>query len=228
MEDEFIEDDFLEESEGSANNRPFLIIVGALVTVFILAAACTLILLTVRGRAESTSAEAMAIETQNAITIVTNTAVAQFIAQTETAQALPTNTPEIPPTSTRTPAPASSTPPPTETPVIDAAAGEGAGAAGEEGDTETGGGEDAGEGVTGTIIIGGEAGTGTDSGVTVSDTTDSAGTGSVILGGTATPITATGGTASALPQTGLETWVIALIGLLLIGVLVAAHRLRTH
>lgn len=245
MEDEFIEDDFLEEDEGSSSSsRPFLVAVGALVTVFILAAVCTFGILMTRNRSAGNSAEVAAIETQNAITIVTNTAVAQFIAETETAQAMPTETPELPPTNTSTPPPATEVPDATETPVIDSAEGESA--AGGDGDGAADGSSDgageAGEegadgemvdGAEGTIVIGDGSGNGADGSTDSTADNGSRGetdsSGSAIVGGAgATAIPATDAQKGTLPQTGLETWGIALIGLLLVAVLFAAHRLRTN
>lgn len=253
MEDDFIEDEYMEEEEGSSgNNRPFLVAVGALVTVFILAAACTLIFMNMGQRGANNSVEVAAIETQNAITIVTNTAVAQFIAQTETAQAMPTNAPEVAATNTPTPAAAKDTPRPTR--VLE---GSGDGAAGdgtvESGSVITGTAEATpeGGGAPGTIIIGegdgsadagsgdtGSSGDGSDSeaggglgmdssaGASGTSDASSTGSGSVVVAGTPGS-TATGSAqGEALPQTGLEIWVIAFAGLLLIGVLLAARRLR--
>lgn len=254
MEDDFIEDEYMEEEEGSSgNNRPFLVAVGALVTVFILAAACTLIFMNMGQQGANNSVEVAAIETQNAITIVTNTAVAQFIAQTETAQAMPTNAPEVAATNTPTPAAAKDTPRPTR--VLE---GSGDGSAGDgtvEGGTVITGTAEAtpeGGGASGTIIIvegdgsgdtgsgdtgssGGNTdseaaggGSGTDGSAAASGTKDAASTdsGSVVVAGT--PVSTATGSAQgeALPQTGLEIWVIAFAGLLLVGVLMAARRLR--
>lgn len=233
MDDEFIEDDFLEEDEGTAgSNRPFLLAVGALVTVFILAAACTLLVLN-RGRdAAGNAAEIAAVETANAEIFVTNTAVAIFISQTETAQAMPTNTPPPTATNTSTPAPAAETAEPTRTPVL--------GSAGEGDETEEGDGEGgeitSGEGVTGTIVIGGDGSAADGEGAAdnggrndgEASTVGDGGTGDSVVSGAATAISGTESSTSALPQTGLETWVIALVGLLLVAVLVAAHRLRTQ
>ena len=104
MEDDFIEDDFLEEDESSAsNNRPFLVAVGALVTVFILAAICTLAILMANNRNAGNAAEVAAIETQNAETLSLNATVTRQIAETEAAQAMPSDTPEPPPTKPRSP-----------------------------------------------------------------------------------------------------------------------------
>ena len=229
MEDDFIEDDFLEEDESSAsNNRPFLVAVGALVTVFILAAICTLAILMANNRNAGNAAEVAAIETQNAETLSLNATVTRQIAETEAAQAVPSDTPEPPPTNTSTPVPATEEPEATNTPVLDSVIGEagengdgegmeGEGADGEDG-RESATGEEVVGGAEGTIIIGGESGNGS----------DGAESGSAIIGGSATPISATDAQKGALPQTGLEIWIVALIGLLLVAVLFAANRLRTE
>lgn len=106
MEDEYI----VEEGSQSNSRRPFLLAVGVLLTIFVLALACSAILLSSRGTDTQTD-EIAAIETYNAEIAITNTAV--FMAATETAAAQPTSTPEPPP-ATHTPPP----PPPTDTPVV--------------------------------------------------------------------------------------------------------------
>lgn len=254
LEDEFIEDDYLDEDEGSGSsgNRPFLVAVGALVTVFILAAACTLIFLMSGRNATNNSSQVAAIETQNAEIAVTNLAVTAAIQATETAQAMPSATPL--PDNTATPTAVADVAP-TNTPVIngvtEGSVGEGdseAGASGEEG-AGTDGGDTEGEttdGISG-VIVGGGDGVTTDTDSASGGTTDgsaegstggttdgaaegsSGGTdGSAGAGSTPTPITLTDSDASsALPQTGFETWGIALIGLVLVVVFLAARRLRT-
>jgi len=221
MEDEFIEDDFLDEEEdsGGSNNRPFLVAVGALVTVFILAAVCTLAFLMAGNRSAGNAAEIAAIETKNAETLAFNATVTRQIAQTETAQAMPTDTPEPPATNTSTPLPATETPETTNTPVLDSIVGEdGEDDSVAEGpdreDAEAGAdGDDVSEdGATGTIDLG--DGNGSD-GATVDDSD----AGSAVIGDAEE---------GALPQTGLETWGIAIVGLLLVVVLFAANRLRTN
>jgi len=228
MEDEFIEDDYLEEDEGSgSNNRPFLMAVGALVTVFILAAVCTLAFLMARNRSAVDTAQVAAVETQNAETLAFNGTVTRQIAETETAQAMPTDTPTLPATSTNTPEPATETPEPTNTRVLDSIVGEDEdGTTGDgTGDGDVGGetGDGTEGGATGTIVIGGDNGNGSDGAATGDEA------GSAVIGGDSTTTgTDTDAQKGALPQTGLEIWGIALIGLLLVVVLVAANRLRTN
>ncbi len=112
MEDEYI----LEEGGQSSSRRPFLLAVGVLLTIFVLAVACSAILLSSRG-ADTQTDEIAAIETYNAEIAITNTAV--FMAATETAAAQPTSTPEPPPaTDTPPPPPPTDTPAVTETPVV--------------------------------------------------------------------------------------------------------------
>ncbi|HUM68142.1 MAG TPA: LPXTG cell wall anchor domain-containing protein, partial [Chloroflexota bacterium] len=87
-------------------------------------------------------------------------------------------------------------------------------------------------GVPGTIIIGtavAESGGGADSGGAADSGGGAGDTGSgsaIVVGGTPTAVA--GSQTGALPQTGLETWIIALVGVLLVAVLFAAHRLRTN
>jgi LPXTG-motif cell wall-anchored protein len=210
MNDDFIEEDFLDEEEGaSGSNRPFLIAIGALVTVFVIAGACTLIFF-LQGRSSANQiAEATAIAATNDEIAVTNTAVAVFISQTETAQAQPTDTTE--PTATSTATSAVSTPTPTNTPVV--AEGEATIIGAEETETTD-------ELETGTA----------EAGVT-------AGAATVEADGTSvpTPIAAAStidtetsdAEAGTLPQTGFDTWGIIVIGLVFIATLVVARRLRT-
>jgi LPXTG-motif cell wall-anchored protein len=118
MTEEFIleEDDSLDD-RGSSNRRPFLIAVGGLALVGVLAVACIAIVLSFRGRSATNADQIAAIETQNAVIAVTNEAVTLTIAALETEAARPTNTPE--PTATNTPTPIpTETPTPTNTPVV--------------------------------------------------------------------------------------------------------------
>lgn len=113
------EDFILEEDDsgGSSEQQPFLIAVGALVAVGVLAIACIAIVLMVRDPQGGNGEEIAAIETQNAMVAVTNEAVTRIIAAMETEAARPTDTPE--PTSTpRATAIPTNTPRPTNTPVV--------------------------------------------------------------------------------------------------------------
>lgn len=236
MEDEFIEDDYLEEDEGSgSSSRPFLMAVGALVTVFILAAVCTLAFLMARNRSAVDTAQVAAVETQNAETLAFNGTVTRQIAETETAQAMPTDTPTLPATNTSTPEAATETPEPTNTRVLDSIVGEGEeGTTGDgtsdgdvDGEGEAGTGEGSEGGATGTIVIGDDNGNGSD-GAATGDTTTGGDAGGAVIGGDTTAAGDTDAQKGALPQTGFEIWGIALIGLLLVVVLIAANRLRTN
>ncbi|MEJ2748101.1 MAG: hypothetical protein P8183_09370 [Anaerolineae bacterium] len=115
-------DDFIYEEEvdsvGSSNRRPFLIAVGVLLTIFVLAVICSATLLLTRGGGNGNAEEIAAIETQNAIVAVTNEAVTQTISAMSTEAARPTDTPPAPPTNTPRP---TNTPLPTNTPVVQAA-----------------------------------------------------------------------------------------------------------
>lgn len=137
-------EDFIieEEIDGAANRRPFLVAVGVLVTIFILASLCGLGLL-LSGRSSDRAQEIAAIETQNAVIAITNEAVTLTIAAIETEAARPTDTPQPTVTSTTTSVP-TDTPLPTNTRVIQPV---------EEG-TET-------PSITGTTIFGDGAGVST-------------------------------------------------------------------
>jgi LPXTG-motif cell wall-anchored protein len=209
MED-YIEDDFIEEEERSSNRRPFLLAVGALVTLFILMGICTAVFLVQNRAAQDQATERAAIETRNAETLAANAATA--VAATAVAEAAPTNTP-VPteaPTQTAEPATPTSTPVVEETTDAEAVIGTDEGTAdGEASD---------GDGTTGENSE-------TENAEATNNDDDSA--------AAATPISSlneTGssdGTSEALPQTGFDTWGIVLAALGLIGLLIFARRLRT-
>lgn len=115
MTEDFIIEE--EHEEASNNRRPFLIAVGILLSIFILAAICSATLLYTRdGKPTNGDAAAIAaIETTNAEIAVTNAAVTQTIAARETEKARPSDTPVPPPTNTPIP---TNTPQPTDTPVV--------------------------------------------------------------------------------------------------------------
>lgn len=204
MQDDYIEEDFLEEGN-SSNRRPFLMAVGVLVTLFILMGACTAFFLVSNRAAQDRDVEVAAIETRNAETEASNAATA--IAATDTAALLPTNTPVSTKAPTETPAPA--TPTPTSTPVVDETIDEAA--------------------VIEAANDNSVAGTETD----VSANENVTGDGTVVDGAASpTPISALsetgdGSTGDALPQTGLDTWGVVLAAFVLVGLLIFARRLRT-
>jgi hypothetical protein len=202
-----MEDDYLfEEEEGSGRNRPFLIAAGALLTVFILAAACTAIVLFSRGGSD-TNAEAVAIrETENAITMATNVPVTQTVAVMQTEEARPTNTPVPPPTNTPVP---TFTPVPTNTPVV-AQANEEETAVSPEGEATPN--------VSGTSVFEQENEEATATPIPAETTTET---------NNQTAET-TAAQPDELPQTGLETWGLFVAAVVLIGVFVTARRLRTN
>jgi hypothetical protein len=208
MQDDYIEEDFLEE-ESSSNRRPFLMAVGVLVTLFILMGACTAFFLFTNRAAEDRDAEVAAIETRNAETLDSNAATA--IAATETAASNPTNTPVPTNGPTETPAPPTLTP--TSTPVVEDTVDEEAVI-----ETENSNGIE-GDG-TAVAINETETENGTDDGTTATED-DSP-----------TPIaalseTSDGSNGEALPQTGLDSWGIIVAAFVLIGLLIFARRLRT-
>lgn len=110
-------EDFIIEEEGTSatNRRPFLIAVGILLTILILAMICSATLLLRRGGQNGNGDAVAAIETKNAEVLAANAAVTQTIAARETEDARPTNTPVAPATNTPRP---TSTPQPTNTPVV--------------------------------------------------------------------------------------------------------------
>jgi len=216
MSDDFIDDEFIEEEERASSNGPFLMAVGALFLIFIFAGACTLFFLLQNGDngetevANSNSEEIAARETENAMRIATNTAVAVFIAETETAQAQPTEPPAATATATTPP---TETPVPTNTPVVKAGDEEGSSldeALGSE--TEAADDEETGAAAGGAAEDAGAEAAGDD------ETAAAA----------VTPIPAAApADTEALPQTGgLNTSLMLGIGLLLIVLLFVVRRLR--
>lgn len=212
MQDDYIEEDFLEEEE-SSNRRPFLMAVGVLVTLFILMGICTAFFLINNRAAEERDTEVAAIETRNAETEASNAATA--IAATETAVAIPTETPVPTEAPTDTPAPATLTP--TSTPVVEDTTDEEAVIEIEEGE---------GDGT-------GEETDTTDDETDVTDSEDdSTDAEAADEDATPTPISALsetgdGSEGDALPQTGLDTWGVVLVAFVLVGLFVFARRLRT-
>jgi len=205
MQEDYIEEDFLEEGN-SSNRRPFLMAVGVLVTLFILMGACTAFFLVNNRAAEDRAGEVAAIETRNAETEASN--IATSVAATDTAAAIPTETLVPTGTPTETPAPVTETPTPTNTAVVDDTTDE-------EAVIEIEGGEETDTADTETDT------TGTDDGSAVGGTADE--------DTTPTPISALSetGDGQALPQTGLDTWSVVLAAFVLVGVLVFVRRLRT-
>jgi hypothetical protein len=208
MQDDYIEEDFLEE-ENSSNRRPFLMAVGVLVTLFILMGACTAFFLVTNRAAQDRDVEVAAIETRNAETEASNAATA--IAATDTAALLPTNTPVPTKAPTETPAPATLTP--TSTPVVDDTIDQ-------EAIIETGNDNSV-------------DGTETDVSANENANENVTGDGTVVDGeASPTPISALsetgdGSNGEALPQTGLDTWGVVLAAFVLVGLLIFARRLRT-
>jgi hypothetical protein len=218
MQEDYIEDEFSEE-EGSSNRRPFLIAVGVLVSLFILMGACTAFFL-VNNRATERDAEVAVIETRNAETEASN--VETRVSLTETAEALPTNTPQ--PTAEATETPKPSTPTPTNTPVVDDGGGEEALAA-----IEAAAGEDDGDAAGGEAAVSGEEAN--------ANAVAGAEDGDATLGNKdaddADPehepaLSETGDVGNdVLPETGLDNWGIVIAAFVFVGLLIFARRLRT-
>ncbi|MCP4416599.1 MAG: hypothetical protein GY805_08250 [Chloroflexi bacterium] len=211
MQEDYIEDDFLEE-ESSSNRRPFLIAVGVLVSLFIIMGACTAFFL-VNNRAATRSDEVAVIKTRNAETIASN--VETRVSLTETAEAIPTNT--VQPTAEATETAKPSTPTPTNTPVVEEENGEEALVEVEstpegedEGDTAVS--EDEAD------VTDGEDGDDDTNGN--KDSEDAGSTSDSALSET------DAGSDDALPQTGLDSWGIVVAAFVFVGLLIFARRLR--
>lgn len=205
MQEDYIEDEFLEEEE-SSNRRPFLIAVGALVSLFILLGACTAFFLFSNRAANDRADEVAAIETRNAEIEAANIATA--VSATETAAAQPTNTTEPTPVPTDTPEP--NTPVPTNTPVVEDS---------EDESTIDPEGEDSSEGEESSDEENDAGEDGADQGAKPDgDATPTAisGAGDIV-----------GGNDEALPQTGLDSWGVIIAALGLVGLLIFVRRLRT-
>ena len=211
MQDDYIEEDFLEE-ENPSGRRPFLMAVGVLVTLFILMGICTAVFLVNNRAAQERDTEIAAIETRNAETEASNAATA--IAATETAAAIPPETPVPTEAPTDTPAPVTETPTPTNTAVVEDVTDE-------EAIIDTGNGEN-----------GEDTGT-PDAETDETDVEDNGTDGDEVdEDATPTPISALsetgdGSNGDALPQTGLDTWGVVLVAFVLVGLFVFARRLRT-
>lgn len=221
--DDFVEDDDFygdeQEASGGGGATPFLIALAALAGVFIISALCITAVVVSRRASNGVENEVAVIETQNAVIQETNIAVTVAIQETEAARELeaaiePTFTPEP-----NTPTPETE---PTETPVVEQATTEAESGSGEGESTE--GAEGGEENADGEGTAGGDG----------EESENSQSNGAIIIGATATPsptpISATDGNSgkdSTLPDTGLEVWGIALMGLFLIVVLVGARKLRT-
>jgi flagellar basal body-associated protein FliL len=202
MEDDsgyvYDEDSTTEQSSGGSG--PFLTAVGILVVIFVLAAACSIFLFLNRGGDSSAeAAQATSIAATNEAILAQNAQVTETIAAMETEAARPTETP-TPPPPTFTPEPSpTNTSEPTNTPVV----------VDIEDGTEVAEGEE-GEVTDGTPNVSGTS-------VFDNETEES----------TPTPIPVAGGSdEDALPDTGFELWAIALAGVVLVGILVAARRMR--
>jgi hypothetical protein len=208
MAEEFSDDyEFETGSESGASNRPFLIAVGALVIIMILAIAGT-------GAYLLSNRDDDGQQTEIAARVATNEAIAtqnSFVTQTlearETEAAQPTSTPE--PTNTAAPTetplpPPTELPAPTDTPVV---GGLDEGAQGETGlETPT-------PDFSGAINAGGGSFTG--------------GGGAGTLA-TPTPISGVAQGSGTLPTTGIEVWSALGLAAVALALVVAARRLRTQ
>ncbi len=190
-------EDFIieEEGESPSNRRPFLIAVGILLTILVLAVICSATLLITKGSGadDERAAEIASIETQNAVVAVTNAAVTQTLIAMETEAARPTDTPAAPPTNTPQP---TNTLRPTNTPVVQQAEDE--------------------EATPGAAATDAASQDGLNTPTPISALDSGSGGGS-----------ADSSNGDALPQTGIETWGALVAAFVLIGVFLAARRLRS-
>ncbi len=203
-----------EEQASAGGGQSFLIAIIALIAIMVIAVLCISAVVISRRASNGQDAAAEAIIATNAAIEQTNIAVTVAIEATETAKAelaavQPTFTPEV----ENSPTPETL---PTETPVVERASPT---PSAEEATTESG--------------VSEAEGTSEAESESEGDGEEDGAGGTIVIGATATatptPIAAgNGGKDSTLPETGLEVWVIALMGLVLIAVLFGARRLRTN
>jgi uncharacterized membrane protein YgcG len=213
MADDYTDDFMEDEEEGNGAGRPFMIIAGILLGIFLLTLMCiAAFAMTSRNGQQDLVAE---IEMTNEAIASQNLLVTQTVAAMQTEAARPTDEPtatptEIPPTPTVT-----ATPTPTETPVVQPPNGDN----GDNGDGN------------------GDNGDGDGNGNGNGDGTGSGGSGEVTEGtrifsgggagaGTPTPVATPPGGSTTLPETGLELWAIILGALGLMAVLFIVRQLR--
>lgn len=217
MSDEFIYD----EEEGTPPRRNnFLLAVGVLVLIGVLAMVCSFGVLF--SRRSAVNPQATAIAATNAVRMMTNEAVTVAVEATNLAQLQPTSTPELATEEpTEEPTAVSDTATPTATSILEAV---------EETTTPA---EET-ESVVGTADPPTETEDGNNDNDADNDSSDEADdTDTNSSGGvnelTPTPISsnATVDSEDALPNTGFNSWGIILAGLILSGVVIAARRLRT-
>ncbi len=221
MSEDFSQDFVIEEEEDSGgSSRSFLIGAGALIGVFIILAGCLLTYVLLQQRGDSNAAQRAEIESINATTEANNQiieltnqaqeaqqALAQQSAQA-TAEAIGTADAQV------AELPATSTPEVQETTAADAQATSEAEAA-----AATTAAQEAAATAEADATATAEA---------LATAADASGTGDTGTGGTGSAGEATGGdTATALPQTGVEVWLIAAAAMGLIALLFIARRLRT-
>ena len=208
-EDYLIEEE--EEGGGSAGNRTFSLLAGIATAILLLGLLCIGAVLLLRPAADNGQlAQVAAIETQNAIIAVTNEAVTRTIEAMETEAAQPTNTP----TSTPEPSP-TSTPEPTNTPVVLAV----------DDDDDEATDDELGEGDVGTPDALATAIAEAQDGDADDPDTDNGTTTMVTPISPAGSDTTTG--VDTLPDTGINTLAVIIAAFMLLGLSVAARRLRT-
>lgn len=204
-------DEYIEEGNSGSVNRSFLLAAAALTGLLVLVSACSIYFL-LNGRQSvqvaAVTATVSAIETQNAVIMVTNAAVTQTIAAMETEAAQPTTTPV--PTNTTAP---TSTPVPTNTatPVV---------AEGEAGEEETA----VDSGTPAATVEGGDEGEEAGAGTAVATTSADSSSGT---GGTTNASDNRNNSASGtLPQTGIDSWQAIVMAAVFVGLFIVARRLR--
>lgn len=205
-DDEYIVD----EENGTSAGRSFLTAAGILALVFLLAAACSLFFL-LRGRSPA-NPEATAIAATNSVIILTNEAVTRAIEATNTALAMPTNTPGPTEAPTQTATAVANTATPTGTAVVDTPT-----------DTPT-------PNMSGTSTFDdNENDNDADNANDNSDNSnDNDNTNDNSNNATATPLPNNDNDDNgSLPETGFSSWGPIAIAALLIGLLIGARRLRS-
>jgi cobalamin biosynthesis Mg chelatase CobN len=218
MSDDYSEDFVIEEAEdGGGSSRPFLIAAGALIGVFIILAGCLLSYVLIQRRGDSNAAEVARIESINATTEANNQIVEQTRQAIDEQQALAQEqaqaTAEAIATADAVAAaelPATSTPEVQEATAADAQATSEAETAAATAEAATAEAEAAAASADATATAEAMA------------AAEAAGNSNSDVSGV------TGGdTSTALPETGVEVWLIAAAAMGLIALLYIARRLRT-
>jgi hypothetical protein len=221
MSEDFSED-FVIEGEEEGSGRPFLITAGALIGVFIVIAACFLVYVVTQQRSDSgTSAEATRITIQNATTNAQNAIVEQTRVAVETRDVLAQLADEATAEAIATADAEVAVLPPTSTPVVQEAAVVDTQATAEAEQAAA----DAEATATAEAMAAEADATATADALAAASS--GSGTGEAGQSGESSGAEATGNTTTALPQTGVEVWLIAVIAMGMIALVFISRRLRT-